>query len=175
MTVNFDDYRRITIVVNSNKDIVIFPKSESKIPETDDNGTILGYACKNTFFPIELKFPYSEIDLAHKIQYGIEEFGKHECYELLKPTLEEKYYGVKGFKNAVKGCRLIDLGWDNIFGKYVSLQIPMKSVYAYIGIDNIKLQDDADWTDYAKSVINYIDSDLSTFSSFKRYKSKLNI
>ena len=126
MIVNMDDYRRITILVNQNRDIVICPKSDSKIPELDENGTILGYPCKDAYFPIELKYPYSENELAQEIEYAIGEFGKHECYELEKPTFEEKYYGIKGFKNAVKGHRLITLGWDNIAGKYVSLSLPLK-------------------------------------------------
>ena len=175
MIVNMDDYRRITILVNQNRDIVIFPKSESKIPELDEDGTILGYLCKDAYFPIDLKCPYSESELASKIQYGIEEFGKHECYEVEKPTLEEKYYGIKGFKNAIKGHRLITLGWDNIDGKYVSLQIPLKRGHAYNGINKSYLPENADWNDYAKSVINYIESDLESFSAYKQFKSKLNL
>lgn len=175
MIVNMDDYRRITILVNQNRDIVIFPNSESKIPKLDENGTILGYPCKVAYFPIELKYPYSENELAQKIEYAIGEFGKHECYEIEKPTFEEKYYGIKGFKNAVKGLCYIDLGWDNIFGKYVSLLIPLKRGYAYIGINKSYLPENADWNDYAKCVINYIESDLEVFPAYKQYKSKLNL
>ncbi len=177
MKVNFEDFRRIDMLVDCEKNIVIFPASKSKLPITLADGTITEDLYLTAYYPIELKYPYTQEELAEKIEYGIKQWNVHECYDdsVEKRTFEEKYYGVKGFKNAVKGKLYISLGWDDIQGKYVSLSMPWKSGYAYMGLDHVKLPDDADWMDFADAVIKYINMDLTTLKSYKTYKRDLNI
>ncbi len=177
MKVDFEDFRSIDMLVDCEKNIVIFPVSKSKLPGTLPDGTIIEDDYLTAYFPIELKYPYTQKELAEKIKYGIEQWNVHECYENFsgRNTFEEKYYGIKGFKNAVKGKLFIDLGWNDILGKYVSLSMPLKRGYAYIGIDDVKLPDDADWMDFADAVIKYINMDLTSLRPYKTYKRDLNI
>ena len=177
MKVNLKDSRYITMLVDTQKNIVIFPIGKSDFPVKMPDGSMLDFSyfpCNN---PIELKFPYTVAELADKIKQGIEEWGKHKCYPDWngKNTLEEKYYGIKGFKKAVKGNLSIDLGWDDISGKYVSLMMPTKRGYAYLGLDSTKLAKKADWIDYANAVMNYINMDVTTLDSYKVYREKLNV
>lgn len=174
MVINLEDFRRIEILVNAEKDIVIFPLSEITHPVELANGEMVEGLYQVAYYPIELKYPYTNTELADKIRFGIEQWNQHECYSGSK-TFEEKYYGVKGFKNAVKGNLFINLGWDDIQGKYVSLLMPLKRGHSYIGLANTKLDADADWIDFANAVIDYINLDYTKLRSFKTYKSSLNI
>ncbi len=177
MKVDFEDFRTIIMLVDCEKNIVIFPISKSHFPIDMPDGTVMEYGYLAVYYPIELKYPYTQKELAEKIEYGIKQWNVHECYENFsgRNTFEEKYYGVKGFKNAVKGNLYISLGWDDIQGKYVSLCMPWKSGYAYMGLDHVKLPDDADWMDFADAVIKYINMDLTTLESYRVYKRNLNI
>ena len=161
MEVNYNDERCIDIIVDENKNIVIFPSSESKIPFTKADGSVQYGVYLVAYHPIELFFPYTNEELAEKIKYGIEQWGIHECYtdKYKTGTFEEKYYSVKGFKKAIRGKRYFDLGWNYIQKKYVSFSLPWKSSYSYIGIDTKQLSDNADWLDYANTVIEYINCD----------------
>lgn len=178
MKVNLEEFRWINIYVNEGKDIVIFPLSETNAPQELADGTILTepWFC-TAYYPIEIKYPYTKEELAEKIRYGIEQWDKHEPYNDFsgKNTFEEKYYGVKGFKKAIKGKRYIRLGWDDIQGKYVSLQAPGKSGYWYLGVDKVILDENADWIDYAKVVIKFIETNLYDISYVRNMKSKLNL
>ncbi len=173
MKVNFKDFRYIKILADQTKDIVIFPIG---IVELID-GSDAEFEYNVAYYPIELKYPYTATELAVKIQYGIEQWGMHKCYDDFsgKNTFEEKYYGIKGFKNAVKGNLYFRLGWDDIQGKYVSLLMPLKRGYAYIGLDKTQLSDEADWLDFANAIIEYINMDITKLKTFKTYKSKLNL
>ena len=177
MKVDLKDFRSVEILVNSEKDIVIFPISKTDHPIELADGSIEEFGYMTAYYPIELKNPYTIDALAQKIEFGIEQWDKHKCYENFsgKNTFEEKYYGIKGFKNAVKGNLYITLGWDDIQGKYVSLSVPLKRGYAYIVLDDKRLPDDADWIDFANVVMEYINMDIKELSSFKTYKSKLNL
>ena len=168
------DSRGIKLLSDEKKNIVIFPMGKG-IGETLNGEKI--EAILVSYHPIELKYPYSEDELAEKIKQGIEYWCKFPAYDNFsgRNTFEEKYYGIKGFKNAVKGNRYFDIGWDEWFGVYVDLMLPCKSGYAYIGIEKRELPNDADWIDFAKAVIELINKDLTEFKTFKTYKSKLNI
>lgn len=177
MEINLVEFRSINILVNQSKDIVIFPyaKSEKSVELAD--GTITDELYIPAYYPIELKYPYTRNELAEKIKCGIEHWDKHPCYddEKEKQTYEEKYYGIKGFKNAVKGILYFSLGWDDIQGKYVSLSLPCKRGYAYLAITETELPDNATWIDFADAVIEFINMDLNELSSFKTFKNKLNL
>lgn len=178
MKVNLEDFRYIDIYVNEGKDIVIFPSSKSNEPLELADGSILDeeWYC-TAYFPIEIKYPYNNIELAEKIKYGIEQWDKHEPYNDFsgKNTFEEKYYGIKGFKKAIKGKKFIHLGWDDIQGKYVSLLFPWKSGYQYLGVDEVILDEDADWIDYADAVIKFVEVGIDDIPYAKRMKRKLNL
>jgi hypothetical protein len=75
----------------------------------------------------------------------------------------------------MKGKKLISMGWNDIEGKYISLLLPCKTGYSYITIKEIKLSDNANSFDYAKSVVDLINADLNEFSAYKTYKNMLNI
>lgn len=174
---NLMDGRYINILVNQGKDIVIFPRSKSQKPVELADGTLAEGVYLTAYYPIELKYPYDRNELAEKIEFGIEQWDKHPCYDddKEKRTFEEKYYGVNGFKKAVKGTLYFDLGWDEIQGKYVALSLPCKRGYAYLVIKREKLSSDATWVDFADTVINFINMDLNEIDSFKRFKKSLNI
>lgn len=175
---DFNSYRSIIILVNTQKDVVIFPQSKTEDPVELADGSIIEFSYQVAYCPIELKYPYSSAELAEKIKFGIEQWNKYKCYTEeygTGVTFEEKYYGVKGFKKAVRGILYIHLGWDDIQGKYVSLSMPLKRGYAYIELDNTELPENAEWIDFANAVISYIEADLTIFRSFKTYKKSLNI
>ena len=174
---NFWDFRTVNIHVNNGKDIVIFPYSKCETAIELADGTLVNGMYIPAYYPIELKYPYTRNELAEKIKYGIEQWDKYPCYDdkKEKQTYEEKYYGINGFKNAVKGNRYFNLGWDELQGKFVTLSLPCKKGYAYLGITERKLSDDADWFDFADIVIELIDMDLSELGTFKTFKSKLNL
>lgn len=171
MDVNFENFKWIEILTDEANNIVIFPVSKS-IQKNDDE-----YIYRVAYHPIELKDPFDAEELAKKIEIGFNEWNKYECYEHFsgKNTFEEKYYNTKGFKEAIKGKKHLRLGWDDIQGKYVSLSLPCKRGYAYLGIKDVKLPSEASWIDYAKVVIELISMDLTQIRSYKIYKSKLNI
>ena len=175
MKISLKDERSIVLFSDEQKNIVIFPKGEGFGGEN-----LKGEKTYGTFpslYPIELKYPYSEDELAEKIKQGIEEWCKHPAREYKEngKTYEEAYYGIKGFKNAVKGKRYFSIGWDEWLGVHVSFMLPCKSGYAYLGMERRKLPDDADWIDFARAVIELINKDLTELKTFKTYKSKLNI
>ncbi len=177
MKVNFEDFRSITILVDTEKNIVIFPISWSDVPHELPDGSIDDGGYFEAYYPIELKYPYTKEALAEKIQYGIELWNVHPCYLREKHgnvTFEAKYKGIKSFRKAVKGFLYMSLGWNDISGKYVSLFVPWKSAYAYIGIDDTKLEDDADWLDFAEVVMKYVNMDVTTLNSFKISKRSIN-
>ncbi len=171
------EFKNIDLLIDPEKNVVIFPRSKSKFPFVSVDGSVKVSAYLTAYYPIELKYPYSTEQLAEKIKYGIEQWNHHECYkDIFKTgTFEEKYYNKKGFKNAVKGVSYISLGWDDYQGKYVSFFLPLKRRYTYILLDNVKLPDDAGWTDFAEAVIRYINMDVTKLDSFKTYKSRLNL
>lgn len=177
MRVNLMDSRLINILVNQRKDIVIFPRSKSEKAIELADGTLAEGLYMPAYYPIELKYPYDRNELAKKIEFGIEQWDKHPCYDDEKEnkTFEEKYYGVKGFKKAVKGILYFNLGWDEIQGKYVSLYLPCKRGYAYLAIKTEKLLIDATWLDFADAVINLANMDLNELDSFKHFKNSLNL
>ncbi|MBQ4527934.1 MAG: hypothetical protein II998_07665 [Clostridia bacterium] len=177
MKVNYEDFRTIIILVDQQKNIVIFPMSKTDYPIELADGTMIEYSYLPAYYPIELSYPYTATELADKIEYGINQWNVHKCYDNFsgKNTFEEKYYNIKGFKNAVKGHLYFRLGWDDIQKKYVTLMFPWKRGYSYDYADKKTLPDDADWIDYANAVIDYINMDFMTLEHFRRCKSEYNI
>lgn len=178
MRPDFEEFRKISMLVSPNKDLVIFPASMSHFPFELADGSIISTVCLPAYFPIELKYPYTASELADKIQYGIEQWGRHPCFENHsgKNTLEEKYYGVKGFKNAVKGNLHITVTINcEVEGNSVYLSMPRKRGYAYLGLDKIYLPADAEWLDFAEATLKFINMDITQLRSYKILKSDLNI
>ncbi len=175
MKIDIQDGRDIIILVDENKNIVIFPISALGYEVPDLQGEMYEPYWA-AYFPIEVKYPYTEDELAEKIEYAFLQWCKHPCYDRMdgKNTFEEKYYGIKGFKNAIKGKRYIRAGWNNMVGIYVTLYMPMKgSSYQYFGLDKTKFDITADEHDFAKAVIHYAHVDLDNYRSFRTYKTKL--
>ncbi len=168
MKTDLEDVRRVRILVNQDENITVFPISKSN--EMSEDGE--HYLYLPAMNPIEIQAPYTVEELALAIQQGIEDWNCYEAYEG-KTTFEEKYYGVKGFKKAIIGKKYMSLGWDDISGKTVSLMLPLKRGYGYMGIESIELPDDADYLDFAQAVIDLLNMDLSNHHRFKTYRSKL--
>lgn len=171
MYTNLNNYRAIRILIDGNKNIAVF--SESKNPAYDGDDWTPMYLPSKT--PYELKAPYTIEELAAVIEKGILAWEQHEPYTDKKVTFEEDYYKIKGFKNATLGKKYIALGWDDIGGKKVFLGLPSKTGKNYMGIEDIKLDDDADWIDFAKAVIELINLDLPNHHRFKTFKKRLNL
>ena len=133
------------------------------------------YAYHVAYHPIEIFAPYSKEELTEKIKEGINSWNLYPVYETFtgKNTFEEKCYKIKGFRNAVLGKRFIELGWDEISGKEVNISWPLKRGYGYYSIKVVKLSDDAEYLDFANTVIDLINLDLTKESTFKRYKKLL--
>ncbi len=93
----------------------------------------------------------------------------------VKILLKKNIMAFKGFKKAIKGKRYINLGWDDIQGKYVSLLIPCKSGYCYLGVDEVILDENADWMDYAETVIKFIETSIEDIPYARSNKHKLNL
>ena len=77
MKVDLKEFRWIDIYVNEEKDIVIFPQSETTEPQELADGTMLNepWLC-TAYYPIEIKHPYTKEEVAEKIKYGIEQWNK---------------------------------------------------------------------------------------------------
>lgn len=70
---DFNSYRSIIILVNTQKDVVIFPQSKTEDPVELADGSIIEFSYQVAYCPIELKYPYSSAELAEKIKFGIEQ------------------------------------------------------------------------------------------------------
>lgn len=154
----------IHILADENKNLVLFP-----------NGSGNGFTA---YFPIELPYPYTAEELAKKIEYALGECGKHESYPDFsgKNTFEEKYYGIKGFKNAVKGKRQISILMliTDVVSKYhISIALPLKRGYGYLGIESFSINETSTCLDYAEKIIDWLGKDLTEFRNFKIFKDKL--
>ena len=154
--------------------MAIFPRSLSDFSVELADGSISEAEWLVAYHPIEVPYPYTVEELAEAIEEGIHLWNKFPCYRK-KKTYEAQYYGVGSFRAAMKGKRYIRLGWDEIAGKYVWLSFPTKSAYAYIGLEDIRLPDEADWIDFAKEVIKYVAVGVTTLRSYKVNKKYLNL
>ncbi len=163
-----DDFKSIEILVNENKELVIFSKTKS-----NENDNPVKYVVSNHKY--ELKNSYNVVELSQKIECAFDDWCKYDAYSNKKVTYEENYYQVNGFKNAMKGKMLIDMGWNDIEGKYISLLLPCKRGYTYLGVKELKLSDNATWIDFANGVIELLNLDLSKEPAFKTFKSKFNL
>ncbi len=170
MKTDLSDFRSIELLEDEKHNIVIFPVSKSD--KLLDDG--INYEYHTAYYPIELNYPYKAEDLADKIKEGIDLWNKYPCFNQ-KNTFEEKYYEIKGFKNAVFGKKYISLGWNDFEGKYISLMLPLKRGYGYMGIETISLKEDANYLDYSNAVIDLLNLDIAKHARFKLYKKMLNI
>jgi|GEM_PF-1596888 len=178
MKANFEDFRFVEILIDTQKNIAIFPISKSNYPTTGPMGEEDDFGYFAAFPPLSIAYPYSKEQLSQALEKGIELWNQNPCFEDgqgLKNTYEEVYYNIKGFKNATKGIRFISLGWNSVEGKYVDLLLPLKRGYAYWGIDETHLSEDADWIDFADVVLKYISADLESFPEFISNKKKFNL
>ena len=174
MKIDIDDSKEINIFVDENKNIVIFPISALGRQVPDSQGKLYEPYWP-AYFPIEVKYPYTQEELAEKIDFAFSQWCKHPCYERMdgKNTFEEKYYGIKGFKNAIRGKRFLYASWHRLLGVYVSMMLPYKSGYGYHGLEKVKLNETSDEYDFAKAVIHLANVDLESLKSFKVYKRQL--
>ena len=182
MEVRVYESRSIDILVDQDKNIVLFPYAQSNElmdfpPEYPIRLELKDgprYFYKTAKYPIELKFPYTVELLAEKIEFAFNEWGKHKCYAKSK-KFECEYYGIKSFKEAMRGKRYISVSYDDYQGKMVTLFFPRKANYSYYGSAISKLPEDADWIDFAKAVLNYINIDITTLDTFRTFRRELNI
>ena len=167
MKKKFEDFKQTEIYVDEKNNLAIFSMSEFDGFE--------GVKFLPSIQRYELKTPYSPEEVAKKIESAMNDWCKYDVYTGNIKKFEESYYGIRGFKNATKGKKLIQVGWNDIEGKYASLLLPCKTGNAYLGIEDIELSDDAGWIDFALAVLELINLDLNQVHSYKVFKSKLNV
>lgn len=63
MKVNLADFRTIVLLVDEQKNIVIFPISKSDFPIELADGSFEEFGYLPAYYPIELKYPYDTKDL----------------------------------------------------------------------------------------------------------------
>ncbi len=157
LMVTFNEYKHIKLLIDENDNIAIFSFGNyDNITKSSDYWGFVVYT------PIELKKPYTAIELADAIKHAMLD-NNNELFFIYdqrkNKTYEEAYYGIKGFKKAMQNKRLITVGWNDRWGKYASLDLPFKRGYGYDGVKLINLDDSADWIDFAESVIELINYD----------------
>lgn len=157
MKVNYKEYKAITLLIDENNNISFF--SFGKRKDINEDSDFWGFV---VYTPVKLEKPYELKDIANVIEYAMS--GKNKelyfCYDQRKnKTFEELYYGIKGFNKAMRGKKKIEIGWNDRWGKYASLDLPDKRGYSYTGVKLLNLDDNADWTDFAESVITLINYD----------------
>ena len=179
MHMDLNDFRHLVILVDKAKNIALFPVSKTKEPIPNDPDGLQCYGYFPAYVPTELGYPYSRAELAHKLENVMGQWCLYPCFceeeNEAGMTFEEKYYGASSFRSAMQGKKMLDIGWDDVQGKYVTLSLPCKSGYAYLGIITETLSHDAGWDDFADAVIELIGKDLSELKSFKTFKGKLNL
>ena len=166
---------RVDIFVDENNDIAIFTYGTKGQPfeEVDLYGDIEErevtaeeynevYKKDNGFanHPVELKAPYRAEEVAEALKFSVSKENVNPYYyfdnKKIK-TLEEMYYGIKGYTKATKGKKIIDIGRNTGWGKYASLNKYDRT--GYHGIKLIYLDEKADWIDFDESVIKLINYD----------------
>lgn len=167
------EFRAIDLFVDKEKNIVIFPLGPGIKEDPMGN---MREGMYTAYYPIELKYPYDAEQLAKKIEEGVDEWGKHPAYDNFsgKNTFEEKYYGIKGFKNAIRGKKHITIVFNYEWFDLL-FQLPARTGYAYMFIEEISLPENPSYLDYAKKVIEIINTDVNDFKNYKRLKSQLLI
>jgi len=175
MKTDLNDPKIITVLVDQNKNITIFP--EGKGPKMKHDDTPGEYSYGVALMPIEVQYPYMVENLAQRIEEGFDAYLKYpiEPWEEGKKTYEEKYYGIKGFKNAVRGKKHFFLGWDDDFGKYIAFSLPLRRGYGYMGIESVYLPEDADYVDFAKALVDLIEADVHSFRRYKTFKKQIDV
>ena len=136
MMTEIEDFRTIYMLVDEDNNIAIFPYSKSDIPIERISEKDGDFKYFPAYYPIEIKAPYTVEELAIAIEKDMNEWNKHPYYYYIQhknKTLEELYYNIKNFNKAMKGKSLIYLGWNSMWGKYVSINLPDKRGYGYTG------------------------------------------
>lgn len=157
MKVNFEEYKRVEILIDEKENIAIFSRGQLDNIKPDDD--FRGFMVN---VPVELKTPYTANELANAIEYAMSEEIKEPYFlydQRINKTYEEVYYGIKGFNKVMKGKKKIEIGWNDRWGKYASLDLPDKRGYSYTGVKLLCLDDNADWIDFAESVITLVKYD----------------
>ncbi|MBQ2691217.1 MAG: hypothetical protein IJF53_03585, partial [Clostridia bacterium] len=139
MNIHPYEFKIIDILVDENKNIVIFPESKAnylvEVPLGTGRATKMVPTHRPVPHPIEVTYPFTIEDLASKIEYGFDQWEKHRCYPKSK-HFETEYYGITGFNNAMKGKRYIHVSYGDDGGFHLSLSIPCKGrTYRYLGIE----------------------------------------
>lgn len=168
----------VDILVDTNNDLAIFSMTRNPEKIEGDPWSPIWLPSEN---PMELKTPYTTEELANALECTINAWEKGKVLQLGKSSLAEYYYKIKGFKKATLGTKYVSLGWCPGWGpgqgKYVVIELPMNrnKGHAYIMIEKRNLPDDATWMDFANTLIELLNMDLTQLSSYKTYKRQLNI
>ena len=167
----------VDILVDANNNLAIFSMAKNPDKIEGDVWSPIWLPAQN---PIELRAPYTAEELSVALARGINAWESGEVLPLGKSSLAEFYYQIKGFKKATLGTKYVNLGWCPGWGpgrgKYVWIELPMNrnKGHAYMGIEFKNLPDDADWMDFANTLLGLLDMDLTKTKTYQVYKSKLN-
>ena len=123
-----------------------------------------------------LEYPYSVEDVANSLRdiaYAWDKYPPH--LDKVRDAIE-LYYGIKNFKKASYGKKLLNIIWSSYSGKKeVFLSLPCKTPRAWMGIESIYLEPDADWIDFARAIVEFVEADVTQYARFKLYKRMLNL
>ena len=172
MDMNLQELRTLQILVDKDDRLAIFSMTKNPKKIEGDVWSPVWLAAKN---PIELQPPFTVDELADALERSMNAWGTGEPIFEDRISLTEYYYKIKGFKKASLGTKYVGLGWKPGLGKFISIMLPMKTKRCYIGIKLQNLPDDADWMDFANTLLESLSMDLTQLSSYKTYKRQLNI
>lgn len=123
-----------------------------------------------------LEYPYSAEDVANSLRdiaYAWDKYPPH--LDKVRDAIEV-YHGIKNFKKASYGKKLLCTIWSSYSGgKKVVLYLPCKTPRAWMGIESIYLEPDADWIDFARAIVEFVEADVTQYARFKQYKQMLNL
>ncbi|MGN0242881.1 MAG: hypothetical protein ACI4CT_02335 [Lachnospiraceae bacterium] len=167
------EIRRIKLYFDEENNAAAFPMSRHK----EKNKEWDAYLYSEAFHPFEANKPYSVADMAEIIRQAYEAWEQYPAYEK-KKSFEEAYYKISGFKNAMKGKRVIDVDWGDYgvgYGDIVEIDymFPCRQKGVYLQMDSRQLSSDASWEEIAAAVIDLVEKDWDELWAFKTYKSKL--
>lgn len=125
---------------------------------------------------ITLEYPYSVENVADALRDIAYAWDKYPPYLDKVRDAIEIYYGIKNFKKASYGKRLLSVNCSSFDGKNkVFFNLPCKTPRMWMGIETVCLPDDVDWIDFARVITEFVETDVTTYRRFKTFKRMLNL
>ena len=125
---------------------------------------------------LTLEYPYTPEDVAsalRDIAYAWDKYPPH--LDKVRDAIEI-YCGIKNFKKASYGKKLLCVSCSSYDGKNeIFLDMPCKTPRLWMGIAKVNLAPDARWIDFATKIVEFVEADVTQYAGFKLYKRMLNL